>query len=144
MTGLVLATGLSGCGLVGGGSGSEFCGKLRDAYPALGQEPLKVLGPDANASDWKAYFEVTHGRNQQLLAEAPQELTSALTSIQTTNDKLDEFYADAEYDPKQIDAGALAQLLDDTGYRKAVETVNAYARDTCDIETGSSPASSSG
>lgn len=136
--GLCLGTGLGGCSLTGGEK-SAFCQLLEDAYPAYRTEPSKALGPDAGASEWKAYFDVTHQRNQRLLAAAPGELTAALTDIQTTNDQLAAFYAEAEYHPTQVDSGALAQLFDDTGYRSAVSSVTGYAKDTCDIDTGSPP-----
>jgi hypothetical protein len=129
---LVTAGGLSACGLVGG-ERSEFCGLLEAALPAYRTDPLEPLPPDSGAVEWKAHFDVSHQRNQKLITAAPSELVTALTDLQTANDQLAAFYAEAEYDPAQIDTGALSQLLNDTGYARSVAAVTTYAKNTCQI-----------
>jgi hypothetical protein len=142
VTGLVVATGLSGCGLVGG-ERSTFCELLEETYPAFPADPTKALPAGAGAGEWKAHFDVTHERTRTLIAAAPQELVAPLTGLQTTNDQLGAFYAEAEYDPAQMDTGALTQLISDTGYSRSLATVTAYAENTCHIDTGTTPQPSS-
>jgi hypothetical protein len=134
VAGLVLASALTGCGLVGGDTKDAFCGQLELAYPALTGDPTKALAPDAGAAAWKAHFDVNHQREAQLITDAPAELTQALTDLQTANDRLATVYADAEYDPRQIDTGLVTQLLHDAGYRPALDTVARYAKGTCHLD----------
>jgi hypothetical protein len=131
--GLVLASALTGCGLVGSGAENDFCDRLERAYPALTADPTKALAPDAGAAAWKAYFAVNHQRGAELVSAAPAELAEALTDLQTANDRLADVYAEAEYDPTQIDTGLVNQLLNDTGYRPALDTVTRYAKGTCHL-----------
>lgn len=131
--GLMLTSALTGCGLVGGGEKNDFCDRLERAYPALTTDPTKALAPDAGAAAWKAYFDVNHQRGAELVGAAPAGLAEALTDLQTANDRLADVYADAEYDPLQIDTGLVNQLLNDTGYRPALDTVTRYAKDTCHL-----------
>ena len=133
VAGLVLASALTGCGLVGVGGKETFCGELERTYPALTGDPTKALAPDAGAAAWKAHFDVSHQRDAQLITDAPAELTQALTDLQTANDRLASVYAAAEYDPKQIDSGLVTQLLRDAGYRPALDTVVRDAKGTCDV-----------
>lgn len=153
LTGLTLAvaltTTLSGCGSGGSSGGNSagssaddggtvdtaaFCKLLGQQLPAYATDPLKALPATAGASEWKAYFDVTHRRNAELVAAAPNELSEPLTGLQTANDQLSAFYAEAEYDAAQLDPGALNQVLHDAGYSEAVATVTGYARNTCKID----------
>jgi hypothetical protein len=135
---LSFSTGLAGCGLTGGDSQSAFCSQLEQALSAYQTPPTpEALGPDAGASEWKAYFDVSRQRNAKLLAAAPSELTGALNSLQTANDRTAALYANTEYDPKQVDTGAVTQLLTDVGYQPAVEALTQHAQDSCHIDTDS-------
>lgn len=135
--GLTTAATLTGCGLVGGEDSSKFCQLLKEQLPAYPAEPLKAIAPDAGASAWKAHFDLVHQRNQKIIDAAPSELKSATINLQAANDQLAAFYAAAEYQPGQIDSGALAQLLHDTGYAPAVTDVTKYAKSTCKIDADS-------
>jgi hypothetical protein len=137
---LALGSGLAGCGLIGGGDRSAFCDQLAQAYPAFQKDPTKAVAPEAGALEWKASFDLYHQRTAKLITMAPGELSGPLTSLQTANDQLAAVYAAAEYDPKQIDAGLVTQLLSDTGYRNAHDAVARYADSTCHIDTGTTSA----
>jgi hypothetical protein len=130
---LALTSTLTGCSLVGGGAMNDFCDQLERAYPALTADPSKALAPDAGAAAWKAHFDVSHQRGAELISAAPAELAEVLTDLQTTNDRLGDVYAEAGYDPTQIDTGLVTQLLKDTGYRPALDTVTRYAKGTCHL-----------
>lgn len=136
VTGLLLVSGLGGCGVIGGSSDDGFCDLLEEAYPAYRTEPLEALGADAEASEWRAYFDVTRQRDQKLVAVAPAELSTPMATLQRADEQIAAFFADAGYNSATVDAGALTQLLRDAGYREAVTTVGGYARDTCRIDIG--------
>jgi hypothetical protein len=135
--GLAVTTGLTACGLSDGSSG-EFCGLLKDQMPAYTDEPLKALAADSSASAWKAHFDLMRQRTVKLAGTAPDEVRAAVDSLRTTNDTLAELFAAAQYDPAQMDPGAVEQLLQDTGYHDAVASVTRYASRTCGIDTGAS------
>jgi hypothetical protein len=62
--------------------------------------------------------------------------------MQTTNDQLAKVYAEAHYDPHEIDAGLVGQLLSDSDYPSARATVTGYAKTTCHLDPNSIPTAS--